>query len=105
MDLNKTWRDGQPAELEFVALAEAEAFNGTHSSETVYDDKLPMSIQNAKGVGGATAGWMHHVVAQVAALLLETNAKTGISRRLGLYVIEKERWDCVVERKRTVYLC
>lgn len=95
IDLNKAWRDKQPVALEFVALAEAKAF----------DDDDFLKVDAARGHVFPKMGWANHPVSLVAALLVETDAETGISQRLGLYKIAKEYWDRAARATRTVYLC
>lgn len=95
LDLDKAWREKQPADLEFAFLAEAKAFEES--------DFMRMDL-SANHVF-ERIGWPYHPFAQVAALLLETDPATGISQRLGLYKIDKERWDMASKSRREVYLC
>jgi len=95
IDLNKSWRDKQPAAIEFVAIAEAKAFDN--------DDFR--KVENTRGRVPMKARWANHPISLVAALLVETDARTGISQRLGLYKISKECWDRAARATRIVYLC
>jgi hypothetical protein len=87
IDLNQKWRDNQPDELEFVAIAETEAYD-PHAGST----------------GLPRARWEDHLIAQVVTFLLEKD-EFGISRRAGLYKIEKQYWEDATKQERLVYLC
>ncbi|KAK4237684.1 hypothetical protein C8A03DRAFT_34345 [Achaetomium macrosporum] len=95
IDLNKPCRQKQGAAVELMALAEAKAF----------EDGDFLEVDDATGHVFPRIGWADHPVPLVAALMVETDLTTGISRRLGLYEIAKESWNLADRAVRTVYLC
>ena len=93
MKLHQDWRDRQGKDLELVAIAETQsARKATKREEDIF----------GKGTGRRNEEQFSR--RRILVFLIETDGM-GISRRLGLYHIDKQLWGEASKVERMVYLC